>query len=162
MSSGSKSYLEKGILIQKSAQEHYIDDEAFAELVQESADRIKARQETDSIELLDDIRYYLSERFRLRFEDSGLEDMMDDEPTEIERKIDGKLPENVGVSVGVMPNGGAARGSTKFASETMMTGGTIRTLDGEIAGDQLEGDALNYQILLGKIDGLLDSLRLDA
>lgn len=38
----------------------------------------------------------------------------------------------------------------------------IRTLDGEIAGDEFTGDAVNYQILLGKIDGLLDKLRLDA
>lgn len=38
----------------------------------------------------------------------------------------------------------------------------IRTLDGEIAGDEFAGDAVNYQILLGKIDSLLDKLRLDA
>ena len=38
----------------------------------------------------------------------------------------------------------------------------IRTLDGEIAGDEFAGEAINYQILLGKIDGLLDKLRLDA
>lgn len=40
--------------------------------------------------------------------------------------------------------------------------GTIRTLDGEVAGDELEGDAINYQILLGKIDALLHRLKLDA
>ena len=40
--------------------------------------------------------------------------------------------------------------------------GQIRTLDGEIAGDEFAGDAVNYQLLLGKIDGLLDRLRLDA
>ena len=38
----------------------------------------------------------------------------------------------------------------------------IRTLDGEIAGDELEGDAINYQILLRKLDDLLDRLNLDA
>ena len=38
----------------------------------------------------------------------------------------------------------------------------IRTLDGEIAGDELESDAINYQILLGKIEGLLNRLKLDA
>jgi ankyrin repeat and BTB/POZ domain-containing protein 1 len=59
--------------------ESFIDEPDFAEIVKESAGRISARQETDSIELLDDIRWYLSERFRLRFEDSGLEDMMDEE-----------------------------------------------------------------------------------
>lgn len=38
----------------------------------------------------------------------------------------------------------------------------IRTLDGEIAGDEFAQDAINYQILLGKIDNLLDKLTLDA
>jgi ankyrin repeat/BTB/POZ domain-containing protein 1 len=59
--------------------EHYIDQPEFAELVQESANRVKARQETDTVELIDDLRYYLSERFRLRFEDSGLDEMMDED-----------------------------------------------------------------------------------
>jgi ankyrin repeat/BTB/POZ domain-containing protein 1 len=40
--------------------------------------------------------------------------------------------------------------------------GVIRTLDGEIAGDEFAQDALNYQILLNKIDNLLDRLKLDA
>ena len=30
--------------------------------------------------------------------------------------------------------------------------GIVRTLDGEIAGDEFAQDAMNYQILLGKID----------
>lgn len=77
--------------------EHYIDEPEFADIVRESASRISARQETDSIELLDDIRWYLSERFRLRFEDAGLEEMMgeDDqaepdqaEPNQIVSQVD--------------------------------------------------------------------------
>jgi hypothetical protein len=40
--------------------------------------------------------------------------------------------------------------------------GEIRTLDGEIAGDEFAADAINYQILLGKIDTLLERLKLDA
>ncbi|KAK6500542.1 hypothetical protein TWF506_003317 [Arthrobotrys conoides] len=40
----------------------------FEELIRESAGRIQKREETDTIELIDDIRYYLSERFRMRFE----------------------------------------------------------------------------------------------
>jgi ankyrin repeat/BTB/POZ domain-containing protein 1 len=40
--------------------------------------------------------------------------------------------------------------------------GEIRTLDGEIAGDEFASDAINYQVLLGKIDVLLDRLKLDA
>jgi len=55
--------------------ERYIDEDEFLELVKESAGRVKERQETDTIELIDDIRYYLSERFRLRFEDAGIEEM---------------------------------------------------------------------------------------
>ena len=37
-----------------------------------------------------------------------------------------------------------------------------RTLDGELAGDEFAQDAINYQILLGKIDRLLERLKLDA
>jgi ankyrin repeat/BTB/POZ domain-containing protein 1 len=40
--------------------------------------------------------------------------------------------------------------------------GVVRTLDGEIAGDEFAQDAMNYQILLGKIDTLLDELTLEA
>ncbi|KAF3169226.1 hypothetical protein TWF788_010703 [Orbilia oligospora] len=49
----------------------------FEELICESASRIQEREETDTIELIDDLRYYLSgksddpskfERFRMRFE----------------------------------------------------------------------------------------------
>ena len=50
----------------------------------------------------------------------------------------------------------------KQAINTATAESQIRTLDGEIAGDEFAGDAVNYQILLGKIDGLLDKLRLDA
>ncbi|KAF4587126.1 ankyrin repeat and BTB/POZ domain-containing protein 1 [Ophiocordyceps camponoti-floridani] len=52
--------------------EDYIDDSDFHELVRESAPRIRRREETDSIELLDDIRFYLWDRFRLRYEDAGI------------------------------------------------------------------------------------------
>jgi hypothetical protein len=40
--------------------------------------------------------------------------------------------------------------------------GAIRTLDGNIAGDEFAADAINYQILLEKIDRLLERLNLDA
>lgn len=40
--------------------------------------------------------------------------------------------------------------------------GVIRTLDGDEVGDEFAQDALNYQILLGKIDDLLENLALDA
>lgn len=40
--------------------------------------------------------------------------------------------------------------------------GQIRTLDGDIAGDEFASDAINYQVLLRKIDALLERLGLDA
>jgi ankyrin repeat and BTB/POZ domain-containing protein 1 len=43
-----------------------------------------------------------------------------------------------------------------------MQTGEVRTLDGEIAGDEFTADAINYRILLGKIDKLLEGLKLDA
>jgi len=46
--------------------------------------------------------------------------------------------------------------------ESYVEGGVVRTLDGEVAGDEFAQDAINYQILLGKIDHLLDNLKLDA
>jgi ankyrin repeat/BTB/POZ domain-containing protein 1 len=46
--------------------------------------------------------------------------------------------------------------------DELLQAGVVRTLDGEIAGDEFEEDARNYQILLGKIDTLLESLKLDA
>lgn len=52
--------------------------------------------------------------------------------------------------------------ATSHTGNNAATEGQIRTLDGEIAGDEFAGDAVNYQILLGKIDSLLDRLRLDA
>lgn len=150
--------------------ERYIDHDEFEVLVKESAGRIKERQETDTVELIDDIRYYLSERFRLRFEDAGLEELMDDEEaalaTEASLKdvdsttADAPVPEDEGVDVSsgkhTPPKEEVGQIEDVFAS------GAVRTLDGEIAGDEFEEDAMNYQILLGKIDGLLDRLKLDA
>ena len=62
--------------------EQYIDEEEFKELVRESAGRIQGRQETDTVELIDDIRYWLSERFRLRFEDAGFDELLYDPASE--------------------------------------------------------------------------------
>jgi hypothetical protein len=38
----------------------------------------------------------------------------------------------------------------------------IRTLDGAIVEDEFDEDAMNYQILLEKLDALLERLNLDA
>lgn len=133
--------------------ERYIDEPDFAELVQESAKRVKGRHETDTVELVDDIRYYLSERFRLRFEDTGFDEMMDET---------GEL--RVDALADAMKDVGVSQSDDKLAPdiEGQLAAGAIRTLDGEIAGDEFAQDAINYQILLGKIDRLLENLDLDA
>jgi hypothetical protein len=127
--------------------EDYIDEEEFADLIQESAARLKARQETDTIELLDDIRYYLSERFRLRFEGDGLEEMLDEEANTAERHGGEE-----GAVVEKEDTGGKEGGEE----------GGVRALNGEVVEDEFASDAVNYQILLGKIDRMLERLKLDA
>ncbi|KAE9988561.1 hypothetical protein EG328_009694 [Venturia inaequalis] len=122
--------------------ERYIDEPEFLELIRESAARIRERQETDTIELIDDIRYYLSERFRLRFEEAGLEEMMNE--LELDSAGDPIAPPF------------EARG---FGDEST---GVFRTLEGEEAGDEFAVEARDYEGLLAKIDGLLEGLRLDA
>ena len=118
--------------------------------------------------ILRSIRYYLSERFRLRFEDAGLEDMMEEDAEQAaalaaaaEKAAEAKMPDDEGIDMGHLSIGDAGVTSVE-PSDNQMMNGTIRTLDGEIAGDELEGDAINYQILLGKIDALLERLKLDA
>lgn len=151
--------------------ESYIDDDEFKELVRESAARIKLRQETDTVEIVDDIRYYLSERFRLRFEDSGLGEMMDEEAGEEFEREDGGgdgVDGGDGGEVGKEEEDEGYAGSPEHAAAETAPDleahaeGVVRTLDGEIAGDEFAQDAMNYQILLGKIDRLLEELTLEA
>lgn len=143
--------------------EAHIDSPEFAELIQESAARIQARQETDSIELLDDIRFYLNERFRLRFDDAGLDELMDEQqPTvdgdevaqveEMEKIIGGVEAMNFNQSTALDTRTPQANGYTR----------EIRTLDGALVEDEFDEDAMNYQILLEKLDALLERLNLDA
>ncbi|KAL6866806.1 hypothetical protein J3F83DRAFT_741271 [Trichoderma novae-zelandiae] len=136
--------------------EDYIDEPDFHELIRESADRIRKREETDTIELLDDIRYYLSERFRLRFEDAGLEDMMDEEG-EMSADMVAALVNGSGDVVAA-----AAEKSGQQGDGEEDKGEVMRTLDGEAAEDEFASDAINYQILLHKIDAMLEGLKLDA
>ncbi|KAF1944227.1 hypothetical protein EJ02DRAFT_371963 [Clathrospora elynae] len=137
--------------------EFYIDEPEFAALVQESANRVKARQETDTVELVDDIRYYLSERFRLRFEDSGLDELMDEKATI--KAAEGDLVHAMG---DVALEDYTPQGENLVSVEQQIATGVIRNLDGEEVGDEFAQDAMNYQILLGKIDTLLEKLNLDA
>jgi ankyrin repeat/BTB/POZ domain-containing protein 1 len=140
--------------------EHYIDQPEFAELVLESANRVKARQETDTVELVDDLRFYLSERFRLRFEDSGLDEMMD-ESAAIQAVADATEGDLVD-SMGNFALEDKVPEKTSALVHEQLATGTIRTLDGEEVGDEFLQDAMNYQVLLGKIDALLEKLNLDA
>ena len=78
-----------------------------------------------------------------------------------ERTAEAKMPEDEGIDMSQLSIGDDTVPSMDTLDNQMMNG-TIRTLDGEIAGDELEGDAINYQILLGKIDALLERLKLDA
>ena len=128
---------------------------------------------TRNADFVNSIRYYLSERFRLRFEDAGLEDMMDEAdaaangqmPAETEAQAGEQKPaEDEGIDVSSFANNDAAIAEmiNSGGAEGQMVSGAVRTLDGEIAGDEFAGDAVNYQILLNKIDGLLDRLKLDA
>lgn len=169
--------------------EDYIDEQDFEDLIKESAERLKTREETDTIELLDDIRYYLSERFRLRFEDAGIDEMMDDDG-EISAEVAATLagsngpvaqgeskPQGAGTGVSasqatsqgdieVAVNGdGNIRDGSKAGLDDPARGegdAAVTTLDGDLAEDEFASDAINYQVLLGKIDQMLDRLKLDA
>jgi ankyrin repeat/BTB/POZ domain-containing protein 1 len=145
--------------------EHYIDQPEFAELVLESANRVKARQETDTVELIDDLRYYLSERFRLRFEDSGLDEMMDENAAiqAVKDATDGEVAEAMGdFALEDKSPETAGKPNTMPLEQQVAAAGVIRNLDGEEVGDEFAQDAMNYQILMGKIDTLLEKLDLDA
>lgn len=160
--------------------ERYIDEPEFRELVQESAARIKSRQETDTVELVDDIRYYLSDRFRLRFEDSGLDEMMDENPDTVplstvaaEADAAAGDPKRAVATKGKPPHDDEGYGGSPEAEverqegyapdlEVLETQGVVRTLDGEVAGDEFAQDAMNYQILLGKLETMMEGLGLDG
>lgn len=149
--------------------EAHIDSPEFAELIQESASRIQGRQETDSIELLDDIRFYLGERFRLRFDDAGLLEMMEREfrQKKSEANASGDVSKITdGVRTLEIPKtaeeGHDLGQVTQRPAEVPEHGPVFKTLDGEVTGDEFSKDAVNYQILMEKLDTLLENLNLDA
>ncbi|KAK1990982.1 BTB/POZ domain-containing protein [Colletotrichum falcatum] len=153
--------------------EDYVDEPEFAELIRESAERIRDRQETDTIELLDDIRYYLGERFRLRFEDANLDEMMDEEgemdaaaaetlAAQSERQADGEGVPAAAAAAAVAVAASREAADVPFAEDGGEGAGGVKTLGGEVAEDEFASDAINYQILLGKIDTVLERLKLDA
>ncbi|PYH97644.1 hypothetical protein BO71DRAFT_114447 [Aspergillus ellipticus CBS 707.79] len=147
--------------------EAHIDTPEFSELIQESASRIQGRQETDSIEMLDDIRFYLGERFRLRFDDAGIDEMMEDEtPQPAGGETNGDVDKvTEGVEAIDFAKDSAAPAAVTIASEQAPQEqdlALIRTLDGEIVVDEFDKDAINYQILMEKLDRILEDLNLDA
>ncbi|PYI21721.1 ankyrin repeat and BTB/POZ domain protein [Aspergillus violaceofuscus CBS 115571] len=160
--------------------EAHIDSPEFSELIQESAARIQGRQETDSIELLDDIRFYLGERFRLRFDDAGIDEMMEEEARQqsvaqaqnITTETEGNDENGTGVDkvaegVGALDLSSTRNGTSHPApamdeNSDQQQQPVIRTLDGEVVVDEFDQDALNYQILMDKLDGILEALDLDA
>jgi hypothetical protein len=135
----------------------------FAELIKESAARIQARQETDSIELLDDIRFYLNERFRLRFDDAGLDELMEEQPQPANGEDTAQTEdlENITEGVEAMKIAKTTAPDTRSQQPQGYTR-EIRTLDGALVEDEFDEDAMNYQILLEKLDALLERLNLDA
>jgi len=121
--------------------EDYVETDEFAELIRESAARLKSeRHETDTIELLDDIRYYLGERFRLRFEGGGIGELL----------------------AGGLEEGEGERGQRKTNAETGGDLGGVRALNGEVVEDEFASDAVNYHVLMEKIDKMLEKLNLGA
>lgn len=151
--------------------EAHIDTPEFAEVIQESASRIKGRQETDSIELLDDIRFYLGERFRLRFDDAGLQEMMEREFRQ--KNADSNPPDEVskitdGVRTLEVPATAEKRAENppvappKPSEKVQEPGQVMKTLDGEVTADEFSRDAINYQILMEKLDMVLENLNLEA
>jgi hypothetical protein len=142
--------------------EAHIDSPEFAELIQESASRIKARQETDSIEMLDDIRFYLGERFRLRFDEAGLDEMMDEEVPPEEVKAEDEDVTKLAEGVDALDVSKQTAPVVVKHVQQQAHVPEIRTLDGAVVEDEFDEDAMNYQILLEKLDILLENLNLEA
>ncbi|KAK6438354.1 hypothetical protein LTR95_005442 [Oleoguttula sp. CCFEE 5521] len=127
--------------------ESYIGEPEFREIVRESAGRITRREETDTVELVDDIRAFpLTFRRRRNVQDTREYD--EDEHSDRDETV--------------ISTNGSSELPTTAMDNVSGDGQVVRTLDGEIAGDEFAQDAVNYQILLAKIDGLLEELRLDA
>ncbi|KAI2726958.1 hypothetical protein CBS147354_3676 [Penicillium roqueforti] len=142
--------------------EAHIDRPEFAELIQESASRIKARQETDSIEMLDDIRFYLGERFRLRFGEAGLNEMMEEKEVPEDLDEDEPLEDILDLTEGVQTLNVSKEAIPNQGQQLQVHAPEIRTLDGAVVEDEFSEDAMNYEILLEKLDDLLERLNLEA
>ncbi|KAG5920136.1 hypothetical protein E4U61_000238 [Claviceps capensis] len=137
--------------------EDYIDDPDFHDLIRESASRIKKREETDSIELLDDIRHYLSDRFRLRFPDTRLDQLMevgDEEGGQGGEDATGTGKKDEEASAGGHGEEGAAERGCGLQSESEEPD--------TVTEDAFASDAIHHQLLLDKIEDMLERLKLSA
>ncbi|KAI1959081.1 hypothetical protein LOZ58_004789 [Ophidiomyces ophidiicola] len=164
--------------------EKHIDRPEFEQLVLESAARIEKRHKTDTIELIDDIRYYLDDRFRMRFE----EDCSFDEMEENSEKVVAELREAI-----TEPTSSSNSSNTDTPSSSSSDSRAAGTLNPEnicdfkvelsghapkeslfspqtrslskqppVSSSTFSRDAANYQLLQRKLDILLEKLNLDA
>lgn len=101
----------------------------------------------------------------MRFEDSGLDDLMDEKGeinAEAAQAISDAAEASEANDIKIVPSDDLALVSESDPAANPFMNGNIKTLDGDTAGDEFAADAINYQVLLGKIDKLLDKLKLDA
>lgn len=116
------------------------------------------------------LRYYLSERFRLRFEDAGLQNMMGENAAvaighgkaESASNTEGRHVANDNINSTDTIKTEATNGPHSDGNELLFGELDDRNDDEETEGDEFRGDAIKYQVLLGKIDALLERLNLDA
>lgn len=116
------------------------------------------------------LRYYLSERFRLRFEDAGLEKMMgENAAVAIGHGKAESASDREGPHVANDPNNSTDTIKTEATDGPRSDGNELlfgeldeRNDEEETEVDEFRGDAIKYQVLLGKIDALLERLNLDA
>ncbi|KAK0874102.1 hypothetical protein LTS02_000484 [Friedmanniomyces endolithicus] len=147
--------------------ETYLPAPEFRAIVLESAGRIRGRQETDTVELVDD-----GKRNGGVVEDGGV--VAEEAAVQVE---EGERDETAAESrkhhddegySGSPPDANADAAadaeSQRLASELQLaeTQGVVRTLDGEVAGDEFAQDAVNYRVLLGRIEALMEELGLDG
>lgn len=134
--------------------EHHIDRPAFADAVAASAGRIQARQATDTIELLDDVRFYLGERYKRRLDEA---EWIGEE--EGEGPVNAVLP---GLSTAEPEKDESSDVDKGQNGEEKINGPVFITFEGRKVTDEVTKEQLNYQYLLDKLDGLLEKLNLDA
>lgn len=116
------------------------------------------------------LRYYLSERFRLRFEDAGLEKMMDENTAvaigqgkaQSASNRAGPHIANDAINSTDTTKAEATDGPRSDGNELLFGELDERDDEEETERDEFTGDAIKYQALLGKIDALLERLNLDA